>query len=212
VVTALQDVPGIKALILGGSVNLHRSSKMYMRYRRNEIRPMREKISIERDRIRLRPTNEIDLPFVMEVQSAPDNASYITLWPAKQHVEAFTEPDLAHLIIERTDNSRPVGFVLLAGLENPHKSIEFRRIAISEKGKGYGRIALKLIKELAFTKWDTHRLWLDVISRNTRARHLYETEGFTIEGALRECLKNKDTYESLVVMSILRSEWEIYAP
>lgn len=96
----------------------------------------------------------------------------------------------------------------MAGLAEANQSIEFRRIVITEKGRGYGREALRRVKSMAFGELKAHRLWLDVKEHNFRARHVYESEGFVVEGKLRECLKSEDGYESLVVMSILRDEYK----
>lgn len=78
---------------------------------------------------------------------------------------------------------------------------------VTEKGKGYGKEALRLVKQLAFEELGAHRLWLDVKKQNVRARHVYESEGFVVEGVLRECLKAEAGFESLVVMSMLRDEY-----
>jgi RimJ/RimL family protein N-acetyltransferase len=67
---------------------------------------------------------------------------------------------------------------------------------------------LRETKRFAFDELKAHRLWLDVKQTNARARQLYEAEGFTTEGVLRECLKTDGKYESLVVMSMLRGEYE----
>lgn len=40
-----------------------------------------------------------------------------------------------------------------------------------------------------------------------RAKKLYESEGFIVEGCLRECLKTFDKWESLIIMSILKKEY-----
>ena len=114
---------------------------------------------------------------------------------------------LSHLIIETFSDER-VGYIILAGLENVNKSVEFRRIVVTEKNQGYEKCALRLVKKLAFEELKTHRLWLDVKEKNVRARHVYEAEGFQAEGVLRECLKIENGYESLVVMSMLRDEYE----
>lgn len=121
---------------------------------------------------------------------------------------ALTDPDVCHLVIERLDDQRPVGYIILAGLKNSNQSVEFRRIVVTEKGKGYGKCALRLVKRLAFEHLDAHRLWLDVKDFNARARHIYESEGFIVEGTLRECFKVEDTFESLVVMSMLKREYK----
>ena len=65
---------------------------------------------------------------------------------------------------------------------------------IVQKGQGYGHAALRLLKKVAFEQWQAHRLWLDVKDFNHRARHLYAAEGFVVEGTLRECLKNGDSF------------------
>ena len=44
---------------------------------------------------------------------------------------------------------------------------------------------------------DEHRLWLDVMDHNPRARHLYASEGFTHEGTLREALFREGRFVSL---------------
>lgn len=86
--------------------------------------------------------------------------------------------------------------------------IELRRVVIVDKGRGYGRAVVRTVKELAFGELHAHRLWLDVKVHNDRARVLYLEEGFVEEGTLRECVRAPDGYESLVVMSLLRNEYE----
>lgn len=158
--------------------------------------------------IHLRPTIEQDLAFVIAAESADDNRRFVAQWTQAQHEAALNNTDIRHMIIERLSDRMPVGYLILAGLESPHRSIELRRIVITEKRKGYGRQALRLLMKLAFEGQGAHRLWLDVKDHNTRARQLYRSEGFVEEGTLRECYKKEDEFESLVIMSMLRSEYE----
>ena len=158
--------------------------------------------------IRLASTSENDLDFVLSAEQSAENRSFVTIWSHEQHLDALNNEDLRSLIIENiTDGSR-VGYVILAGLADINRSIEFRRIVVTEKGKGYGREALRLVKQIAFKELKAHRLWLDVKEHNVRARHLYESEGFVAEGVLRECIKGEAGFESLVVMSMLSSEYD----
>jgi RimJ/RimL family protein N-acetyltransferase len=46
-----------------------------------------------------------------------------------------------------------------------------------------------------------------VKARNSRAKALYDSEGFVVEGELREALKIEGGFESLIVMSMLRPEF-----
>ena len=158
-------------------------------------------------KICLRCTNESDLDFVLGAEQAAENRVFVSVWSREQHQVAFESEDLSHFIIESADGKR-VGYVILAGLANANKSVEFRRIVVAEKNRGYGKQALREIKKLAFEELKAHRLWLDVKEHNERARHIYEAEKFVAEGVLRECLKTEAGYESLIVMSMLRGEYE----
>jgi len=156
--------------------------------------------------ILLRPTEVDDLSYVVAAEQHDENNAFITLWTYDQHRSALFGTDLAHLIVE-DESGKLVGFIILAGLESPHQNIEFRRIVITEKDKGYGQEAIQQVQRFTFTRLNAHRLWLDVKESNRRARYIYEKLGFREEGILRECLKNGEQFESLVVMSILSHEY-----
>jgi diamine N-acetyltransferase len=158
-------------------------------------------------RIQFRWTIEHDLDAVLRLEQDVENRPFIIPWQREQHREACSNPDLAHLIIETRQVSRMVGFLLLAGRQGAHLSIEFRRIVIADKGKGYGKEAIKLVKQVVFEQWKAHRLWLDVFDDNHRARHVYASEGFIEEGMLRECISVEGRFASLVIMSLLAQEY-----
>lgn len=155
--------------------------------------------------VRLRPTTDADLDFVVKAESDPDTYPFILPWPDHLHARALDDLDIAHRIAEDKAQN-PVGFVILGGLTNESSSIEFRRIVVVEKGRGYGRAMVRAVRELAFTELHAHRLWLDVKEHNDRARTLYKSEGFSEEGVLRECIRGPGGFESLVVMSLLQHE------
>ena len=157
--------------------------------------------------IELRRTTENDLPYVLTAEGNEDNRRFITGWAEQKHLAALHDANIEHLILESKPNRQRIGFVILAGLQSEHRSIEFMRIVVTDKGKGYGRSAVRAIKRHAFETLSAHRLWLDVKEHNERARTLYEQEGFRYEGTLRECLKGADGFESLVVMSLLEQEY-----
>ena len=156
--------------------------------------------------VQLRKTQEQDLDFVFELEHQPENSAFVSLWSKEQHAQALRDADVLHLIIE-TQQQQPVGYVILAGLNQSHQNLEFRRLVIGAKGQGFGKAALKSIKRLAFEELNAHRLWLDVKDFNTRAQRLYAAQGFVVEGVLRECLKVGDQFESLVLMSMLQQEY-----
>lgn len=151
-------------------------------------------------------TTEADLGFVIDAGSDADARRFVPQWPRPRHRDAIARADEEHLLI--VERSRPVGFALLAGIGDENRSIEIRRIVVARRGEGLGRRALALILERAFTHHDAHRVWLDVITWNERAQRAYAAAGFVREGVLREVLYMNGRFESLLVMSILRAEWE----
>lgn len=166
-------------------------------------------VLIRSKRLAIAATQPNDLDFVLAAESDHANAPFLVTWSQIQHEASLGDPNIAHLTIATRGGAEQVGYAIVAGLTNPHHSIEFQRLVIGPKGHGFGREALQCIKDWAFGEQHAHRLWLDVKEGNHRARALYASEGFVVEGTLRECLKTSaGTYESLIVMSMLRAEYD----
>ena len=157
-------------------------------------------------RIILRHTEAKDLKYVTALEQAVENRRFVSQETEAEHQQMLDSPDFVHLIVQRDEY--PVGFVILAGLTGVSASIELKRLVIEAKGQGLGREALRLSLELAFKQYQAHRLWLDVVDYNERAIQLYRSLGFRQEGLLRECDWFEGKYNSLLIMSILRREYE----
>lgn len=158
-------------------------------------------------RVRLRPTMQSDLEFVLSLENDPENLPYITPWERMQHEAAIRFPDFRHFIVEGGAGLEAVGFLILIGCKSRHQSLELKRMVVRSKGQGFGRAALRVAKKAAFDDLGAHRMWLDVKTHNARARALYESEGFVVEGVLRECVRTDRGFESLTVMSMLLPEF-----
>ncbi|WP_332823788.1 GNAT family N-acetyltransferase [Ramlibacter sp.] len=158
-------------------------------------------------RVRLRPTMQSDLEFVLSLERDPENLPYITPWEKIQHEAAIRFPDFRHFIVEAGPGLEAGGFLILIGCRNPHLSIELKRMVVRDKHQGYGRAALRVVKKIAFDDLGAHRFWLDIKKRNQRAQALYRSEGFVQEGELRQAVKVQDGFDSLVVMSMLQEEF-----
>lgn len=164
--------------------------------------------SLHAARVRLRPTMQSDLAFVLSLERDPENLPYITPWERIQHEAAIRFPDFRHFIIETGAGLDPGGFLILIGCRNPHGSIELKRMVVRDKNQGFGRSALRVAKKIAFDDLGAHRFWLDIKKRNARARGLYDSEGFVFEGELRDAVKlDQGGYDALVVMSMLLVEF-----
>ncbi|MHA6534757.1 GNAT family N-acetyltransferase [Paenibacillus sp. BAC0078] len=158
------------------------------------------------ENMELRTTAEEDLEFVLNAERSEANRPFIGQWSREQHAAALEDRDMLHLIIQEK-TGEPSGYVILTGLLDPNLSVCIMRIAVQSKGRGFGKKTLALLTQWVFTQTHTHRLWLDVREHNSRARHVYENAGFRPEGILRECVKVGDSFESLMIMSILRHEF-----
>lgn len=168
------------------------------------------------NQVRLRPTTPHDLDYVLAAESHPANAPYVQQWNRETHHASLTDPDYIHMIVERCDqhnqrdqpgDTAPAGYVILSNVTSIHQCILLKRLVMTDKGRGYGRATLRLVKAMVFEELHAHRLTLDVMADNHTAQHLYKTEGFVAEGLLRECIRRDNRFESVMMMGLLRSEY-----
>ena len=145
----------------------------------------------------LRDATPGDLDFILEQESRADFADYLYRWPREQHLAALDNPD--HRILLAEDETGPLAYVILSGLTAPERSVELRRIAVAEPGRGLGQALLRVVIRLAFEELKAARLWLDVFADNPRARAAYRKVGFLEDGIEHE---SDQRPVPLVVMSI----------
>lgn len=156
--------------------------------------------------VTLRATVEADLDAVTAAELDEDTRRWIGDTSREWHRAVLADNDREHLIV--LNNDHIVGFAILAGLSDPHRSIELRRIVVSaeHRGQGLGKAAFRATVALAFGH-GAHRVWLEVKETNTLAQDLYANEGFVREGVHRETLREPDgSWSSFVVMSQLETE------
>jgi RimJ/RimL family protein N-acetyltransferase len=75
------------------------------------------------------------------------------------------------------------------------------------RGRGYGTEAIQLVLGLAFDGIGLHRVGLDVLSINARARSLYESIGFVVEGRRRDAYRDGAGWCDAIVMGMLDDEY-----
>ncbi|MGA8516452.1 MAG: N-acetyltransferase, partial [Burkholderiaceae bacterium] len=71
-------------------------------------------------RVRLRPTMQSDLTYVLSLEQDEENLPFITPWDRTQHEAAIRFPDFRHFIIEGGEGLDAVGFLILIGCRSQH--------------------------------------------------------------------------------------------
>jgi len=111
--------------------------------------------------------------------------------------------------VRALDDDRLIGMTRLYDVDHLHGSAVLglsvgRR---SEWGRGFGTDASRVTIRYGFQELNLHRIWLDVFGYNDRARALYERLGFEVEGRLREHMLRDGRRYDVILMGLLRSEW-----
>ncbi len=156
--------------------------------------------------VKLISTDSADIDRIIEFEKL--NKTFVHQYSKTRHESLLNEKDCLHLSVKRTADNELLGHLIAFGLDDITKILEFRRIVINKKGKGYGREAISLLKKLCFEVLGFHRLWLDVYDDNTRAIALYESQGFVLEGTLRDNIKSKTGFRSQRIYSMLENEYK----
>lgn len=115
-----------------------------------------------------------DIPEVMRLERLPGYEAFISRFDADEHAAQFASPDARYFGLR--DGAGLGGFVILQ--EFRAATILLRRIAVAEPGGGRGTALLRQIMDWVFEHTPAQALKLDVALGNTRARHVYEREGF----------------------------------
>ena len=80
------------------------------------------------------------------------------------------------------------------------------------RGGGIGEVAVSLILDYGFRALDLHRIGLEVLGSNERAKRLYERLGFIREGAMRQAYQRGGGREDIEFWGLLRGEWSFEPP
>jgi len=115
-----------------------------------------------------------------------------------------------NFVMCRLEDGMPFGTISLMRIDRDNGGAGVG-IAIGEKslwGHGYGTDAMRALIDFGFGEVRLERIWLDVYDFNERARRSYEKAGFVVEGVQRHAHFSEGKYRDVLLMSILRDEWQ----
>ena len=160
--------------------------------------------------MQLRSATPADIAQICALERLPEFRTLVGSWPEDQHLRMLADPAAAYIVAEDQLGQRAgeiAGFAILQGLLSEHRQVELKRLVVRTPNQGIGRKLLTEVADRAFGELGAHRLFLDVFVTNDRARHVYESFGFRKEGIMRDAIYRDGTYHSLVLMSLLESEY-----
>jgi RimJ/RimL family protein N-acetyltransferase len=173
------------------------------------------------ERIRLRAAERSDLPMFVKWLNDPDVSRHLglhlplSLASEEGWFESMLKgtPEEQVLVIEKKQADEswlPLGNCSLMDINWRNRYAEFG-IFIGEKefwNQGFGAEAARLILKHGFATLNLHRIWLRVNANNPRAIKAYEKAGYVREGIQRQAMFQDGQYLDVIVMSVLRPEWE----
>jgi RimJ/RimL family protein N-acetyltransferase len=159
-------------------------------------------------RITLRPAALADIGAVMAIERSPDYERYVARSDEEGHREMLASPSHAYRL-GVAESGAVEAFAVVRGIGDPHLNLYLKRIAVARPGRGVGTAFLSLVLDEAFGQMGAERFHLDCFADNARAQRSYEKLGFTRDGVMRKAYRRANgTRADLVMMAILKSEWE----
>jgi len=146
--------------------------------------------------LEIRDTLENELVLFQNFESGEDTNNFIIPYTIEKHIEEFNKQNVIYKTI--LFNNKIIGFIIL-NLEDDGKSVEFRRIVINEKGKGFGMMAINYLDDLVKEEYQRNRIWLDVYAHNMRGIHIYEKCGYKYFKSVEHQGKELKVYEKIIL-------------
>jgi RimJ/RimL family protein N-acetyltransferase len=174
-----------------------------------------EKPTLQGEMLVLRPVRADDADAMWDMVSDPEAMRLMgqTHVYTREEVESWCaaiagEPDRIDLAVTIGDADEYLGEIVLSDIDQAAKSARLR-LAMRPKyrGRGYGTEAISLVLGLAFDGLGLHRVEIDVLSINARAKSIYENVGFQVEGRRRDAYRDGDRWCDGIVMSLLDDDY-----
>lgn len=172
------------------------------------------------NRLRLRAAEREDIPRFVAWFNDPEVIKYLattlpmSLAAEEKWFQAMLEGNKAEqvLVIEvkKEDGWKPIGSTSFMKVNWISRHAEIG-IVIGEKAQwdqGYGRDVMKLMLRYGFQSLNLHRIYLQVYADHPRGIKAYENAGFVREGCLRQDAFRDGEYHDILIMAVLRPEWQ----
>ena len=155
--------------------------------------------------IAVRDATEADVAFIAAAQAAPHARGFVLAATESEVRAALDRTDRMTFVI--VEDGEPAGMMLLGRYAEAPWLIDLRRFVVTRPGRGIGTAALRWAIARCFDEYGAHRITLDVVESNERARRLYERCGFVHEGTYRDAYRDPDgAYANLRIYGLLATD------
>lgn len=160
----------------------------------------------ETERLYIDEVDESEINEIIGIESHSENRDYLWVGTADEHRAEIADPNHLLLIFHGKENGDTKGYALIR-LDSKSHIFEIRRIAITDKGKGYGKESMIGLIRYAFECTDANRLWLDVYPDNKTGIKLYQSLEMNCDGVLRQNYLAERGYLDQIIYSLLKCEY-----
>ncbi|EGJ71117.1 GCN5-related N-acetyltransferase [Bacteroides coprosuis DSM 18011] len=166
---------------------------------------------LESDQILLRPIEPEDLELLYRVENdgtvwtscnttMPYSKFFLKKYLESMQGDIFSDKQL-RLVIEQKANYQPIGIIDLYDMVPLHQRAEIGIIILEEfRSLGYGKEAIFLLLEYAFSHLFLHQIYAYVAVSNTQSVHLFKSCGFEEVAQLKDWIFTQDGFEDVLLL------------
>lgn len=115
-----------------------------------------------------------------------------------------------HLSIVDKETNELIGMTGLLNIDrvNHHAQLYITIGNKKYRGRHLPDEVIPLVQEYGFRELELKKIYLYTLPNNARGRHVYERNGFQLDGVLRQHVYCRGQQQDLFVHSILKQDWE----
>jgi RimJ/RimL family protein N-acetyltransferase len=174
-----------------------------------------EKPTLQGEMLVLRPIRADDADAMWEIAADPEGRRLTgtTATFTREQIEAWcasraTAEGRYDFAVTANGSDEMRGEIVLNDIDDVVGKANMRLVMRpAYRGRGYGTEGIELVLGFAFDGLGLHRVELDVLSINARAKSLYENIGFQVEGRRRDAYRDGDGWCDAIDMAMLEDEY-----
>ena len=119
------------------------------------------------------------------------------------------ETKQVRLMIARKEDGAPVGLIDIYDFDpyNMRAGLGIMIYQYADRQKGFASGAIKLVLDYCFETLGLHQTYCCIPACNVASLNLFRKMGFSEIGTCKEWLKRGDTWEDLLYLQMLKSDW-----